>query len=78
LIAAGWTPATPVVALSRISQSDERRVATTLAALEAGQSLPVSGPTLLIIGEVASLDLAGEVVRLEQTALNQLGEAAHA
>jgi uroporphyrin-III C-methyltransferase/precorrin-2 dehydrogenase/sirohydrochlorin ferrochelatase len=78
LIAAGWAPATPVIALSRISQRAERRVATTIQALEAGQLLPVSGPTLLIIGEVASLDMSGAVDRLEQAAPHQLSEAAHA
>ena len=78
LIASGWSPVTPVIALSRISQPNERRIATTLRALAAGQALPVSGPTLLIVGEVASFDLAGVVERLGLTAIDQSLEATHA
>jgi len=79
LTEAGWSPTMPVIAISRISQPAERRVATTLDALACRQEgLGLSGPTLLIIGEVASLDVAGIIERhqLVQTP-NAMKEVAH-
>ncbi len=69
LVASGWSPATPVMAVARVSQPDERRVATTLDQL-AGRTegLGIGGPALLVIGEVASLDAAGLVERLAERA----------
>jgi uroporphyrin-III C-methyltransferase / precorrin-2 dehydrogenase / sirohydrochlorin ferrochelatase len=65
LMASGWVPTTPVLAVARVSQVGERRIATTLAQLARGRGvLGLSGPALLIIGEVASLDAAGIVERL--------------
>ena len=64
LIASGWAPFTPVIAVSRVSQPAERRITTTLTALTSG-TLDLSGPTLLLIGEVASLDAAGVIERLD-------------
>jgi uroporphyrin-III C-methyltransferase/precorrin-2 dehydrogenase/sirohydrochlorin ferrochelatase len=62
LIEAGWPATTPVLAVARATQAGERRIATTLDGLIASDvSLTLSGPTLLIIGEVASLDVSGVV-----------------
>ncbi len=62
LIAAGWSKATPVIAVERASQPNERRVATSLDQLAIDPaSLGLSGPTLLIVGEVASLPAAGDI-----------------
>lgn len=69
LIDAGWSPAMPVVIASRISQPDERRIATTLDVLaENSTKLDLTGPALLIIGEVAGLDAAGAIERIVQHA----------
>lgn len=65
LIDAGWSPAMPVVIASRISQANERRITTTLDVLaDPATTLDLSGPALLIIGEVAGLDIAGTVEHL--------------
>jgi len=54
LIAAGRSPATPVLIVENTSLPNERRISTTLATLfEAAQGL--EGPAVLIIGEVATL-----------------------
>jgi uroporphyrin-III C-methyltransferase len=54
LAAAGRAPSTPVLVVENASRPDERRAVATLAGLaEAGASF--SGPTILIIGEVAAL-----------------------
>lgn len=67
LIGDGWSPATPVLAVSRVTQAGERRVATFLGDLSGDRHLlGLSGPTLLIIGEVAGLDPAGIVERVER------------
>ena len=64
LLAAGWSPATPVIAIENVSRANERRVALTLDALETGAThLGLTGPTLLMVGEVASLPAAGTVER---------------
>jgi len=71
LIDAGWSPAMPVLAVSRVSQPGERRLLTSLDALIASDApLPLSGPTLLLIGEVASLNVAGPVQHLDRVANN--------
>jgi uroporphyrin-III C-methyltransferase/precorrin-2 dehydrogenase/sirohydrochlorin ferrochelatase len=55
----------PIVIASRISQAGERRIATTLDVLaEPSTELGLTGPALLIVGEVAGLDMAGLVERL--------------
>ena len=60
LVRRGWSPAMPVLAISHISQDDERRVLTSLDGIGDDQALDgLSGPTLLIIGEVASLNASG-------------------
>lgn len=65
LIDSGWSPATPVIAIARVSQPGERRIATTLDVLESHPTgLGLSGPALLVIGEVASLTVAGAIEQL--------------
>lgn len=65
LLDAGWSPATPVMAVERASRSDERRVATTLDVLASDtKRLALKGPAILICGEVAGLDAKGEVERV--------------
>jgi uroporphyrin-III C-methyltransferase/precorrin-2 dehydrogenase/sirohydrochlorin ferrochelatase len=65
LIDAGWSPAMPVLLASRVSQEGERRIAGTLDDLASSATrLDLSGPVLLIIGEVAGLDAAGAIERL--------------
>ena len=80
LINAGWSKATPVIAVERASQPNERRVATSLDHLaDDPASLGLSGPTLLIVGEVASLPAAGIVTHVANTARSpSIKEAAHA
>ena len=69
LLDSGWSPATPVIAIARVSQAGERRVATTLDQLALHkEGLGIGGPALLVIGEVASLDAAGIVERLAEIA----------
>jgi uroporphyrin-III C-methyltransferase/precorrin-2 dehydrogenase/sirohydrochlorin ferrochelatase len=65
LLEAGWSPATPVMAVERASQPTERRVATTLDILAANPArLGLKGPAILICGEVAGLDPSGSVTRV--------------
>jgi uroporphyrin-III C-methyltransferase / precorrin-2 dehydrogenase / sirohydrochlorin ferrochelatase len=67
LIASGWSPATPVIAVERASQPNERRVATSLDRLALDPtSLGLAGPTLLLVGEVASLPAAGAITHLDR------------
>jgi uroporphyrin-III C-methyltransferase len=54
LIAAGRSPATPVVVVENASRSDERRVISTLAGLPEAVA-ELEGPAVLIIGEVAGM-----------------------
>ena len=62
LIAAGWKPACPVIAVENASRENERRVATTLAELAADpERLQLNSPAILIFGEVARLSAAGLV-----------------
>jgi len=62
LIAAGWKPACPVIAVENASRENERRVATTLAELAADpERLQLNRPAILIFGEVAGLPAAGLV-----------------
>ncbi len=73
LIASGWSPTTPVMAVARVSQPDERRVSATLDQLaHRKDGLGIGGPALLVIGEVASLDAAGTVARLDEIAPTEL------
>ena len=65
LLDAGWSPATPVIAVEQASHADERRVATTLDVLAATpERLGLKKAAVLIVGEVASLDAAGCVTRI--------------
>jgi uroporphyrin-III C-methyltransferase/precorrin-2 dehydrogenase/sirohydrochlorin ferrochelatase len=65
MLASGWSPATPVIAVERASLANERRVATTLDVLAEDPSrLQLEGPALLICGEVASLLPAGAIEQL--------------
>ena len=67
LLATGWSPATPLIAVERASQPNERRVSTTLDQLALTPAgLGLSGPTFLLIGEVASLPVNGPVTILER------------
>ena len=80
LLEAGWSRAMPVIVASRISQSGERRIATTLDVLaNPATKLDLTGPALLIIGEVAGLDAAGAIERLfEHAAPPHSNEVAYA
>lgn len=78
LIGSGWSSAMPVIVASCISQAGERRIATTLDVLaDPATKLDLTGPALLIIGEVAGLDAAGAVEHLAQP-ISNLREVAHA
>lgn len=72
LLESGWSPATPVLAIARVTQQGERRIGTTLDVL-AHQStgIALTGPVLIIIGEVASLDPAGEIDTLDNASINE-------
>ena len=62
LLAAGWKPECPVIAVENASRDTERRVATTLAELAATpERLELKSPAVLIFGEVAGLPAAGLV-----------------
>lgn len=79
LISAGWSPKTPVIAVARATQQGERRIGTTLDVLAAREGLAdLTGPALLIVGEVASLDAAGAVERLQHALPLEEREAAYA
>lgn len=56
LLAAGLPPETPAAAVSRGTLPDQEVVRTTLARL-ASASAGHSGPTLLVVGDVAALEL---------------------
>lgn len=63
LIGAGRAPATPVLLVEHASLPHERQVLTTLAGL-GGAARGLSGPAILVIGEVAALaDVKGVVER---------------
>ncbi len=77
LLAAGWSPATPVMAVEQASHTTERRVATTLDVLaDAPERLELKTAAVLIVGEVASLDAAGAVTRIAAEARAE-GELIH-
>ncbi len=77
LLLAGWSPATPVIAVERASHANERRVATTLDILaSAPERLQLNQAAVLIIGEVASLDAAGAVTVIAAEAETR-SESAH-
>jgi uroporphyrin-III C-methyltransferase/precorrin-2 dehydrogenase/sirohydrochlorin ferrochelatase len=66
LIASGWAPTMPVLAIERASRTCERRAAATLRQLVQDPAcLGLGSPALLIIGEVASLPTAGHVTHVE-------------
>jgi uroporphyrin-III C-methyltransferase len=54
LIAAGRAPSTPVAIVEHASRPDERRLLATLATLPQ-VAKPLTGPTILLIGEVVAL-----------------------
>lgn len=76
LLDAGWSPATPVIAVQQVSHAGERRVATTLDILAASpEMLGLSQAAVLIVGEVAGLDAAGSVMRIADAAVaNEVGD----
>jgi uroporphyrin-III C-methyltransferase/precorrin-2 dehydrogenase/sirohydrochlorin ferrochelatase len=62
LLEAGFRPGLPVIAVENASRADERRVATTIAALAAHpESLGLKSPAVLIFGEVAGLPASGVI-----------------
>jgi len=62
LLAAGWRPDCPVMAVENVSRPGERRVAVSLAELAAEPiRLGLKSPAVLIFGEVAGLSAAGAV-----------------
>jgi uroporphyrin-III C-methyltransferase/precorrin-2 dehydrogenase/sirohydrochlorin ferrochelatase len=62
LLEAGFRTGLPVLAVENASRDDERRVATTIAALAAHpESLGLKSPAVLIFGEVAGLPTSGVV-----------------
>jgi uroporphyrin-III C-methyltransferase len=66
LIGAGRAASTPVLVVEHASRPEERRVLTTLAGL-ADAATGLSGPAILVIGEVAALaDVKGVVERATQ------------
>ncbi len=86
LLASGWSPATPIMAVERASHAAERRVASTLDVLADDPSrLGLKGPAILICGEVAGLTPNGRVEhvgRQENTAravasIEQTKEVSH-
>jgi siroheme synthase len=56
LLAAGLPPTTPAAAISRGSLPDQEVAKTTLARL-ASATTGMASPTLLVIGDVAALEL---------------------
>lgn len=62
LLAAGWRPDCPVMAVENVSRTNERRVAASLAEFAADpQRLGLKSPAVLLFGEVAGLPAAGAV-----------------
>ncbi len=79
LMDAGWSPATPVLAIERATHESERRVATTLDVLSGRASaLKLKGPALLICGEVAGLTPDGAVEHVTKDIAMQFGFCAEA
>ena len=66
LTAAGRAPQTPALLVENASRGDERRVLTTLDGLAAAAAA-LSGPVILIIGEVAALADAQGLVDVAAT-----------
>ena len=78
LIDAGWHHDTPVLAVENASRTQERRVRASLGDLTtADNALGLVGPTVLIIGDVAGLDVHGVVEDLN-AAEPTIGELAYA
>ena len=72
LITSGWLATTPVMAIERASHANERRVSATLELLARDPaSLGLSGPTLLIVGEIAGLPAAGAVIHADRHTENR-------
>ncbi|MGI9423488.1 MAG: siroheme synthase CysG [Hyphomicrobiaceae bacterium] len=62
LMDAGWSADCPVVAVENASRSNERRVAGTIADLaQASNAFDLTGPAILIVGNVAAMAGAGSV-----------------
>ena len=62
LLDAGFREQLPVIAVENASRANERRVATTIAALAGDpEGLGLRSPAVLIFGEVAGLPHAGAV-----------------
>lgn len=62
LLDAGFREGLPVIAVENASRANERRIATTISTLaEDADSLGLSSPAVLIVGEVAGLPAAGAI-----------------
>ncbi len=62
LLAVGFAPTLPVLAVENASRDDERRIATNIAELAANhERLGLKSPAILIFGEVAGLQVQGLV-----------------
>jgi uroporphyrin-III C-methyltransferase len=62
LLAAGWSPATPVMIVENASRANEKRTGTTLDVLaKEPERLMFASPAVLLIGEVAGLSANGHV-----------------
>ncbi|ODA67079.1 Siroheme synthase [Methyloligella halotolerans] len=65
LLAAGWSPETPVLAVENATRSNERRVACRLSILaRSPERLQLASPAVLFFGEVAGLEAEGLVDRV--------------
>ena len=60
LLAAGMPPETPAAAISRGTLPDQEVVRTTLQQL-AGAASGLAGPALIVVGDVAALDVASDL-----------------
>jgi nitrite/sulfite reductase ferredoxin-like protein/tetrapyrrole (corrin/porphyrin) methylase-like protein len=60
MLAAGMQPETPVAAISRGTLPDQEVVRTTLQQL-AGAASGLAGPALIVVGDVAALDVASDL-----------------
>ena len=69
LIGGGKSPATPVAVVESASLTDERRLLTTLGALEAADLPRAAGPVVMCVGEVfresSGVDVACDLVAAE-------------
>jgi uroporphyrin-III C-methyltransferase/precorrin-2 dehydrogenase/sirohydrochlorin ferrochelatase len=79
LLENGWKASTPVLLVEKASQQGERRIALDLNALKSAEkkTFRLSGPALLLCGEVAGLPLAGDVERITQAVSSLIENEVH-